>query len=96
MEGQSEESETKRVLTRSNVQGVFFRSSLKNLADSLKVRGWTRNLSDVSVNAFLQGRPDNVAKVVEWCRSSSKKARVQNVSVFLVNDVERFTSLQSC
>ncbi|MGI0078973.1 MAG: acylphosphatase [Nitrososphaerales archaeon] len=89
-----EENETKRVLVSGKVQGVFFRSSLKKVADSLKLDGWTRNLPDGSVEAVLQGNPVDVAKAVEWCRTGPKMARVEEVSVSSISNPEHFRNFE--
>lgn len=83
-------SETMRVLVRGKVQGVFFRASLKTIADSLHVRGWTRNLVDGNVEAVLQGKSRDVQKVVEWCKTGPKMARVEEVSVLAIVNAEPY------
>lgn len=50
------------------VQGVYFRQSLKKTALKQNVYGWTRNLTDGSVEAVLQGRKEDVEKVITWAK----------------------------
>jgi acylphosphatase len=44
-----------------------------------RVRGWVRNLADGSVEAVLEGAPDAVRAVAEWCRTGPPGARVTDV-----------------
>jgi acylphosphatase len=70
---------TIHVVIRGRVQGVFFRSSLKNVADDIFVTGWTRNLEDGTVEAVLQGEENNVRRVIDWCHIGPSNARVESV-----------------
>jgi acylphosphatase len=63
------------------VQGVFFRSSVADLAQSLDVTGWVRNLSDGRVEVTLEGEKEKLEKVVEFCRRGPPGAYVQGLDV---------------
>ncbi|MEM1572353.1 MAG: acylphosphatase [Pyrobaculum sp.] len=67
---------------RGEVQGVFFRQSMKEVATRNGVRGWVRNRSDGrTVEAVLEGPRDAVLKVIEWARVGPPGARVEDVEV---------------
>ena len=78
--------QTFSVLISGKVQGVFFRSALKNLADNLGVRGWVRNLSDGRVEAVIQGSPSAVKRIIEWCRVGPSSAVVQDVCAISIEE----------
>lgn len=63
------------------VQGVAFRYTARREAESRGVTGWVRNEVDGSVAAHLEGRPDSVAAMVEWCRAGPRWAQVDRVEV---------------
>jgi len=63
------------------VQGVFFRNSVADLAENLKVTGWVRNLTDGRVETLLEGERINVEKVVEFCKRGPPAAYVLNLDV---------------
>ncbi|RMD83113.1 MAG: acylphosphatase [Candidatus Dadabacteria bacterium] len=63
------------------VQGVWYRGSMADRAASLGVAGWVRNLPDGRVEAVIEGPPEEVAKLVEWCRQGPPAARVEDVVV---------------
>jgi acylphosphatase len=71
----------KRVVVRGRVQGVGFRFATLDEAASLGVTGWVRNRRDGSVEAWLQGSDEAVARVVEWCRAGPRAARVDGIEV---------------
>lgn len=63
------------------VQGVFFRANCKEQADALNVYGYVKNMSDGSVEAFIQGEDQNLNSLIEWCKNGSAPAKVENVEV---------------
>jgi acylphosphatase len=63
------------------VQGVFFRNTVADLAGSLGVVGWVRNLSDGRLEALLEGDKANVDKVVEFCRRGPPGAYVRQLDI---------------
>ncbi|MDG7001065.1 MAG: acylphosphatase [Nitrososphaerota archaeon] len=70
-----------RIVISGRVQGVFFRTTMKSLADSNDVVGWVRNLPDGTVEALVQGKEVNVHRLIQWCNEGPKKANVTNVVV---------------
>lgn len=73
------------------VQGVFYRNSLCAEAERLGIAGWVRNRSDGTVEATVQGEPDEVERIVEWSRHGPPAARVEKVIVTKGNgDYSRF------
>ena len=55
------------VVVTGRVQGVFYRASMRARAERLGVTGWVRNEPDGSVHAHLEGDPDDVDALVDWC-----------------------------
>jgi acylphosphatase len=71
----------RRVVAQGVVQGVGFRYSLSRVAASHGVAGWVRNRHDGTVEAVLEGAPDAVDAVVEWCRRGPRGAVIDVVVV---------------
>lgn len=71
----------KRVRIEGRVQGVFFRDSLRTFASRNGVSGWVRNVPDGSVEAQLEGSPEAVSAVIEYCKKGPPGARVERVKV---------------
>jgi acylphosphatase len=63
------------------VQGVFFRDSMRREAQNLAVAGWVRNNSDGTVGAAVQGEPAAVDAIVRWARRGPQRAQVERVEI---------------
>ena len=72
----------RRVVVHGFVQGVFFRDSLRRLAELNGVAGWVRNNRDGTVEAVLEGDPESVQRLVDYCRSGPRGAQVDRVDVY--------------
>lgn len=72
------------------VQGVFFRSTTKERAQALGVRGWVQNCSDGSVEAVFEAEKDAIEKMVKWCTKGPPGAFVENVDVQWENYLGEF------
>ena len=70
-----------RLLISGRVQGVFFRDTLRRLAEERGVAGWVRNLPDGRVEAALEGPESDVGDLVEWARHGPRRAVVDGVAV---------------
>lgn len=63
------------------VQGVFFRSNMRNIAIRNGVFGWVKNLPDGRVEAVIEGPEDAVKRVIDWAHEGPPLARVDYVEV---------------
>ena len=69
------------MVVQGRVQGVFFRDSVRERARAHGVSGWICNRSDGAVEAVLEGRPDNVERVVRFVRVGPRQANVERAEV---------------
>jgi acylphosphatase len=69
----------RHVIFRGRVQGVGFRWSAKETADSLGLAGWVRNLRDGSVEAEIEGTPDALDAFERRMRTGCPSARVDEI-----------------
>ena len=72
-------SETVRrhVVAHGRVQGVFFRDSTRQRADSRGVAGWVSNRPDGAVEAVFEGEPEAVQSLVDFVREGPRGAEVE-------------------
>jgi acylphosphatase len=68
-----------RVIVRGRVQGVFFRDSVRGLAREAGVAGSIRNRDDGAVEAVFEGAPEDVSRLLDYCRSGPPGAQVESV-----------------
>jgi acylphosphatase len=61
---------------------VFFRDSVRRLAQQHDVSGSVANRWDGTVEAVLEGEPDAVERLVAFCRKGPRGAQVDSVDVY--------------
>lgn len=71
----------RRVVVHGQVQGVFFRDSIRRRAQQLGVAGWVANRADGAVEAVFEGDQEAVERLVEFCREGPRGAQVERVQV---------------
>lgn len=71
----------KRCYVSGRVQGVFFRASTRDKAQSLHVSGYARNLDDGRVEVLACGEQEQVEALIDWLWEGPRLARVESVEV---------------
>ena len=69
----------RRYIVRGRVQGVGFRWFVQQSADSLGVRGYTRNLDDGSVEVYALGSVEQLSDLSGRLRKGPRMADVRGV-----------------
>jgi len=63
------------------VQGVFFRDSAQQTAQSCGVTGFVKNLRDSRVELIAEGEDEAIKKLIQWCHSGPPAANVESVEM---------------
>jgi acylphosphatase len=71
----------RRVVVHGRVQGVFFRDSMRRLAQQHGVTGWVANRWDGTVEAVFEGNADAVERLVRFAHEGPRGAEVDRVDV---------------
>jgi acylphosphatase len=71
-----------RVVVHGQVQGVFFRDTIRGHARQRGLAGWVRNCADGTVEAVFEGPGEPVDRLVELSREGPRGARVERVERF--------------
>ena len=72
---------TLHLVIHGRVQGVCFRDSMREEAQSRQVNGWVRNRPDRAVEAVVQGAKADVDAIVRWAHRGPNMAQVSRVDV---------------
>jgi len=63
------------------VQGVGYRYTMRMVARDAGVAGWVRNLRDGSVEAEIEGTPEQVDEVLAWMAEGPPGSNVAHAAV---------------
>jgi acylphosphatase len=72
----------RRLVIHGRVQGVFFRDTLRTLAERHDVAGWARNTPEGTVEAVLEGDEEAVARLTAFAQKGPDGARVEHVAEY--------------
>ena len=62
------------LMVEGKVQGVFFRASTLERAQSLSLTGWVQNLPDGGVEIVAEGSRYALEQLLAWCRDGGPPA----------------------
>ena len=68
-----------RFFVSGKVQGVWFRSSTRDRALTLGLRGYAHNLDDGRVEVLAVGQPDAIEALADYLQDGPPLARVSTV-----------------
>lgn len=77
----ADDSVRRKVTVEGEVQGVFFRETVRRKATEAGVAGWITNRSDGKVEAVFEGAGQAVDELVEFCRDGPTAATVEKADV---------------
>lgn len=70
-----------RIYIKGTVQGVFFRSFIKENAERYNVKGFVRNLEDGRIEVFMEGNSEDVNKMLGLCEKGPKHSQIRDVQI---------------
>ena len=82
----SQDFEFRRFLVSGRVQGVFFRVSTAERANSLGLSGRARNLANGQVEVVACGNQDKLGLLANWLQQGPPSARVDAVISETINE----------
>jgi len=82
------------IIISGSVQGVFFRSTTKQAADRIGVKGFVKNLSDGTVETEVQGTEDQINQFLDYCKTGEGPANVENLKITEKEPTNEFTSFE--
>ena len=76
------------LIIEGRVQGVAYRYFAREVADSLGLQGWVRNLYDGNVEAVFEGERSKVEMAIERCHEGPPFAVVTTITVSWSDNAE--------
>lgn len=76
------------------VHGVFFRSSTKEQANLLNLKGYVKNVYNGTVEIIAEGNEKNLKKLIEWAKFGPPLARVDKIDVKWQNATGNFKNFE--
>lgn len=73
------------------VQGVFYRASTLEEANTLELKGWCQNEPDGTVLIHAEGSVEAIASLTDWCSKGPRWANVSNVEI-VETEVQHFAT----
>ena len=79
-----------KLAVSGKVQGVFFRHYTRQQALKLGLRGYVKNLANGDVEIVAQGNSSQVDRLIEWAKSGSPAAEVNNLKLEVMSNEDEF------
>lgn len=83
-----------QILISGRVQGVFFRASAKDLADSLHLEGTVQNMPDGSVYVEVQGDSMQLKEFLNWCYQGPDLSKVEKVEFTIEEELKKYSGFE--
>ncbi len=71
------------IIVSGKVQGVFFRATVKEIAEDLNLNGYAKNLTNGSVEIVAQGLKSSLESFLKEIKNSPGKSQVEKCQVNL-------------
>lgn len=68
-------------MIKGKVQGVFYRATARDVAESIGITGWVKNTSHGNVEALISGSESQLETFINWCKQGPSNAVVTGVEV---------------
>ncbi len=82
------------IIIEGKVQGVYFRAFTKEVADSLGLNGWVRNLPNRCVEAVFEGEKELIDAAIKKCYAGPPFAMVTNIDIKWESKIEGFSDFR--
>jgi len=69
------------ITVKGRVQGVFFRESTREKAETWGITGQVMNLDNGDVKLVATGSQEQLDKLIDWCRLGPPRAQVTGIEV---------------
>jgi len=82
------------IIVSGKVQGIFFRATVKEIAEDFKLNGYAKNLKDGSVEIVAQGLETSLEELLKEIKNSPGESQVEKCQSSLRNSQVEFSSFR--
>ncbi len=82
------------VFISGKVQGVFFRSNIKERANKLNLKGFVKNLPNEKVEAVFEGKEENINEILKFCKKGPSGAKIKDIKIKEEKVSNKFNSFE--
>jgi acylphosphatase len=72
---------TVSIIVLGKVQGVFYRQTSREIANTLGIKGEVKNTQEETVLIIATGTKEQIEEFIQWCWRGPERAKVANVIV---------------
>ena len=83
-----------KIRVTGNIQRVGYRYFVQNWAEDFGLGGWVKNKSDGSVIMQLEGRKDNVEKLLTELKEGTENVVIENIKVYWLSFENKFRNFK--
>jgi acylphosphatase len=76
---------------QGKVQGVYFRASTLEKAQSLEIRGYVKNLHDGTVELDAESNKEKLIELLQWCHKGPPGASVESIETTWLENLKHYT-----
>ena len=76
------------------VQGVNFRASAKNIADSMGVYGMVQNMPDGTLLIEAEAEEENLQKFLKWCQQGPTAANIHKAEFHFGKTINNYRQFE--
>jgi acylphosphatase len=78
------------IVIRGRVQGVFFRTTAREVAERLRLYGWVRNRHDGAVEIVAEGDAASLVRLRKWAAVGPPGAFVEDIEEITETETGEF------
>lgn len=79
-----------KAVIKGRVQGVYYRASTLEKAQSLEICGYVKNLNDGSVELDAESNKEKLTELLQWCKKGPPGALVESIETKWLEDLKHY------
>ena len=85
-----------QLIISGRVQGVCYRIYVRDVAKTLDLKGFAKNLDNGTVEVVAVGSKENIKKVIQFCKNNPGYSKVKDVKISYFETKEEFNNFEIC